>query len=126
MNQLSLFTKNALRTKLISTEDLSLESIAKMDEIQIYELGVSIFQMMEFWIECLGKMDINSANITPYKTALLDISDLWFKKMTQMLQQIDTGNIFCKKLPSINSSPKGPLILINSMLFDFNPKISAP
>jgi len=103
MNQISLFTKNAFRTRLILTEDLSLESIAKMDEIQIYELGVSIFQMMEFWIECVGKMDINSANITPYKTALLDISDLWFKKMTQILQQIDTGNIFCKKIKELIS-----------------------
>ncbi|MBH49367.1 MAG: hypothetical protein CMG69_01250 [Candidatus Marinimicrobia bacterium] len=74
-----------------------------MDEIQIYELSISIFQMMEFWMECLEKLDINSANITPYKKALLDISDLWFKKMTQVLQQIDTGNNFSKKIKKLIS-----------------------
>ena len=72
-----------------------------MDEIQIYELGVSIFQMMEFWMECLGKMDINSANMTPYETALLDISDLWLIKITHMLQQINTSNIFSEKIKGL-------------------------
>jgi len=103
MNQLSLFKKNAFRTRLTTIENLSLEAIAKMDKIQIYELGVSIFQMIEFWMECLGKTGINSVNITPYETALLDISDLWFKEMVQMLQQIDTGNIFSKKIKELIS-----------------------
>ena len=48
------------------------------------------------------------------------------KKFPNKIKKIKIGKNFCRKLPKINLSPNGPLILIKSILFGSNPKMSFP
>ena len=89
MTQLSIFPNDAYRTRLTATEDLSSESIAKMDELQRHELGGAIFWVMDYWICVMKDMELDAISITPYEIALFDISDKWFGDMTHLLQQMD-------------------------------------
>ena len=93
MTQLSIFPKDAYRTRFTATEDLSLESIAKMDDLQRHQLGSAIFWMMEYWICIMEDMEINTINITPYEIALFDISDKWFRAMILLLQQMECKEV---------------------------------
>lgn len=95
MKQISLFPKDAYRTRLTVTEDLSLASIAKMDELQRHELGGAIFWIMEYWFCIMEDMDINEISITPYEIALIDISDKWFRAMILLLQQMECKEVRC-------------------------------
>ena len=93
MKQILLFPKNAYLTRLTAVEDMSLQSINKMDEIQRYELGKAIFWVTDIWIDDLKLMNINSVNITHYEMALLDISENWIREMVNLLSQLDNTQI---------------------------------
>lgn len=89
MTQLPIFPENAFRTRLTVIVDLSLLSISKMDDIQRYELGEAIIELLNDWIRKLKNMGVEQSPTTPFNIALFDISDKWVGDMTMLLKQLD-------------------------------------
>ena len=89
-NQIELFTQNAYRNRLTEIEDISVESIAKMDEIQIYELGLSLYETMDYWIETMqSRINNKSKDYGDYHECLMDITGWWVVKIYEL--QVYTG-----------------------------------